>query len=156
MLNKEISPDLIISEGLSDPNLLDHFEPLSGLFREERIEPKDFYQDLLSLGRREKTQFILPLNFDLPTVVFRDQSFQQEHNGLLMPIDSMRQLGSEYNETVKEKLKKETKTAKALGAQNKVKRILWVSKKGKKLYGEVRKLRDMKEMFLCYWIKPVN
>ncbi len=107
VLRKEINPDLIISEGLSDPNVLDHFEPLSGLFRDERIDPKDFYQDLLSLGRREKTQFILPLNFDLPTVVFRNRSFQQEHNGLLIPLDAMRKLASEYNEVVKEQLKKE-------------------------------------------------
>jgi hypothetical protein len=107
LLKKEINPDLIISEGLSDPNLLDHFEPLSGLFRDERIDPKYFYQDLLSLGRREKTQFILPLNFDLPTIVYRSGSLKEEHSGLLIPLDSMRKQGSEYNEVVKEQLKKE-------------------------------------------------
>ena len=107
MLKKEIIPDLIIAEGLSDPNLLDRFEPVSSLFREDRIDSKGFYQDLLRLGRREKTQFVLPLNFDLPTVVFRSGSFQEKQNSLLMPLDSMKILGSEFNEVVKEQLKKE-------------------------------------------------
>ncbi len=107
MLNKEYNPDLIICPGLSDPKLLELFEPLSSLFSDGRIDSKAFYQDLLSLGRREKTQYILPLNFDLPTVVSQSGSFEHEASNLLISLDSMRKLASDYNETEKEQLRRE-------------------------------------------------
>jgi ABC-type glycerol-3-phosphate transport system substrate-binding protein len=107
LIKRETVPDLVISEGLSDPILLEQFQPLSGLFQESRIDPGAFYQDLLALGRREKTQFVLPLNFDLPAVVFRIESMQEENASLLISLDSMRDLGAEFNKLEKEQLKKE-------------------------------------------------
>jgi ABC-type glycerol-3-phosphate transport system substrate-binding protein len=107
MLSREDNPDLIICAGLSDPKLLELFEPLSSLLNDDRIDSKAFYQDLLSLGRREKTQYILPLNFDLPAVVSLRGSFEREDGNLLLALDSMRKLASEYNVIEKEQLRRE-------------------------------------------------
>jgi len=90
-------PDLLISTGLTDPSLLDTFQPLNRLFKETETDPEDFYQNLLLLGTREDKQHVLPLNFNLPVVVYLEGALTEEPPELLIPLDFMRSQSEAFN-----------------------------------------------------------
>jgi hypothetical protein len=90
-------PDLLISKGLSDPSTLGVFEPLNNLFRDNTVDPEDFYQDLLLLGTQEDKQHILPLNFNLPVVVFQEEALTKEPPELLISLEFMRSQSAAFN-----------------------------------------------------------
>ncbi len=97
LADKKSLPDLIIGEWLADPALTDMFEPLDALFEEKRIDADSFYADLLHLGRHDEKQYLLPLNFDLPAVVFRSEVRQGSANNLTLSLDTIRRMAADFN-----------------------------------------------------------
>jgi hypothetical protein len=90
-------PDIVIGRGLNDPHLREHFDSLDSLFDDGKIDPNGFYSQLLSLGRSGDTQRLLPLNFDLPVVVFKPEALREEVTGPLIQLDFIKRKAMEFN-----------------------------------------------------------
>ena len=107
--------DLILSAGLSSRSALQVLEPLDSLFKDEQLDRARFYQGLLKAGVYEEKQLLLPLSFNLPTMVFHRDSFDQAAQkdndpeslpNLVIPLDFINTQGAAFNQLVRSSFKR--------------------------------------------------
>ncbi len=96
-LERRTPPDLLIGSYLSCPSLLQQFEPLDDLFTDGPLDAAAFYSGLLDLGALEGRRYVLPISFNIPAVVFR-QDGEAGGPGLVLSLEEMRRGSVEYNE----------------------------------------------------------
>ena len=63
-------PDIVIGKALKNNTTRAHFLPLDFLFTERHLDPSRFYPSLLEAGKQDDKQYILPLSFNMPAVMF--------------------------------------------------------------------------------------
>ncbi len=91
------SPDLIISEYLTGNDTIKHFRPLDGLFFERKIPLRDFYPALLKLGNRSNRQYLLPIAFDLPILIYDNRFPGKENELFLLDLEEIRTIAKSFN-----------------------------------------------------------
>lgn len=64
------SADLIVSEFLNSPGVIELFTPLDTFLEEGNLDLSIFYSGLLELGQKEEELFLLPVSFNLPSLMF--------------------------------------------------------------------------------------
>jgi ABC-type glycerol-3-phosphate transport system substrate-binding protein len=69
-LQDELPPDLVIGPGLKNLKIPRYFRPVDYLFTERQLNQYAFYPQLLELGAINRRQYILPVSFNLPMVIF--------------------------------------------------------------------------------------
>lgn len=97
----EISPDLIIASFIAGKTDLNKFRPLDRLINERRINGSSFYPGLLSLGRHDKQQVLLPISFDLPAVMFDTSIPGEESSAFSLNLEKIRSLAAAFNQQEK-------------------------------------------------------
>ena len=90
-------PDLVISEYLSGSDTIKKFKPLDGLFFKRKIPLRDFYPGLLKLGKQENRQYLLPVSFDLPILLYDNRFPGKENELFLLNLMDIRALSKSYN-----------------------------------------------------------
>jgi len=103
-LQDKSDADLLVGTGLSDPSLFPYLSTLSRLFRDDRIQRTDFYEDLVVLGQQDEKTYALPLNFSLPAVVFKPQAVNENVPPLLMPLAELKRMAAAFNVEDQEQL----------------------------------------------------
>lgn len=63
-------PDLVIASALKTENIRKNFSPVEFVFGEHKLSRSIFYSKLLEYGTSKGTQYLLPVSFNLPTMVF--------------------------------------------------------------------------------------
>lgn len=66
----EITPDLIIGPWLKNSLTRKYFSPVDYLFTEKSIRKNQFYKKLLDYGSINEKQYLLPVSFNLPAMIF--------------------------------------------------------------------------------------
>lgn len=66
-------PDLVVGERISAAAAISRFGALDQIMGKGQIDPAAFYRELLSSGRHGGRQFLLPVSFDLPMILFHGQ-----------------------------------------------------------------------------------
>lgn len=89
-------PDLVISEYLTGSDTIKRFKPLDGLFFERKIPLRDFYPGLLKLGKRENRQYLLPVSFDLPILLYDNRFPGKENELFLLDLMDIRAISKSY------------------------------------------------------------
>ncbi|MDR1909460.1 MAG: hypothetical protein LBQ35_06060 [Spirochaetaceae bacterium] len=94
---EERGPDILVASWLKSASSRTLFRPLQSYFREGSLRADQFYRRLLSLGRIEEKQYLLPVSFNIPAV-----AFARENAGLLsgpftIGLEEIRTLGKTYN-----------------------------------------------------------
>ncbi|HDQ13983.1 MAG TPA: hypothetical protein ENN41_04115 [Sediminispirochaeta sp.] len=95
--SSECSPDLVIDSFLDSQRYSGKFASLESLFLEEKIQSSQFYPALLSRGRRENQQYLLPVSFDLPGLYFKAGVVEQGIPGYGISLDQLDELNREFN-----------------------------------------------------------
>jgi hypothetical protein len=90
-------PDLVAGARLDSVLSIGHFASIDRLISKGSINPASFYQEALSMGRREEKTFLLPLSFSLPIVVFRSEFSASLTDDYYIGVDEMRKLSGEFN-----------------------------------------------------------
>jgi ABC-type glycerol-3-phosphate transport system substrate-binding protein len=93
----EEPPDIVIAPGLKNSRTRAQFLPLNQLFTEKRIDPDDFYKNLLDNGTIGGKTYLLPVSFNLPAVIFdseREEIMPHEH---LISLEQIRQTARGFN-----------------------------------------------------------
>ena len=97
LLQEDLPPDVVISEGLTGRNILSRFYPLDKLFEKKNMSREAFYPGLLAMGQKDKRQMLMPLAFDLPLVMY-DSRIVGEENGLFsLNLEKIREIGGKFN-----------------------------------------------------------
>jgi hypothetical protein len=96
-LNARDTPDMVVASWLKSARSRTLFQPLDRFFRNHTLRADDFYLRLLSLGKIDRKQYLLPVSFNISAIVFA-----RENAGLLsdlftVGLEEIRTLGKNYN-----------------------------------------------------------
>lgn len=70
----EIQPDIVVGSWLMNSNVRKNFEPVDFFFKESKLSLLDFYNQLLEYGKMNNRQYLLPVSFNLPAMVFNKKN----------------------------------------------------------------------------------
>jgi ABC-type glycerol-3-phosphate transport system substrate-binding protein len=96
-LNGEISPDVVIGPWLRTEKTSRRFRPLDTIFDREHISSSVFYSQLLSAGQVNRTQYLLPVSFNLPAVIFSTDNQELIEDNYMLSLEQIRKTGAAYN-----------------------------------------------------------
>ena len=90
-------PDIVVGSWLKSAATRSHFAPLDGLFKGKKLKRDTFYPSLLALGSIDKKQYLLPVSFNLPSLIFSRSNGSRVTNPFVITLDEIKELGGEYN-----------------------------------------------------------
>lgn len=91
-------PALAAGYWLKNSRTRSDFLPVDKLFTDMKLNAKAFYPDLLKMGRVGARQVLIPLSFNLPTVIFSDPDQAQVKAGQTIDIEDMRRASLAFNQ----------------------------------------------------------
>jgi ABC-type glycerol-3-phosphate transport system substrate-binding protein len=96
-LEDRVPPDIVVTDRLACRQYLSRFHPLDDLFRRGGLRRASFYPGSLELGVADGRQRALPVNVELPAVVFRESPSTDLTNGIVLEYTDLRAKGAEFN-----------------------------------------------------------
>lgn len=93
----EFQPDLVIGSWLVNDQTKRHFEPLDYLFERKFISSQDFYTILLQAGRFSRRQYLLPVSFNLPAIIFSKENTTLVEDSYTLSLEQLKKAGAAYN-----------------------------------------------------------
>ena len=98
LANSGASPDLVVGSWLKNASTRVLFRPLDDLFKKDtRTLKNSFYPHLLALGNIEGKQYLLPVSFNIPALVFTRNNSYLLPNSFTVNLDEIKALGKAYN-----------------------------------------------------------
>ena len=82
-------PDIVIAGWLNSASVRNFFRPLDEFFEIHGLESSSFYSSLLSLGRFGDRQLLIPVSFNLPSIVFSRDLVNVSANPFIMELDEI-------------------------------------------------------------------
>ena len=103
---KEQKPDIVIGTMLKNDRTKRYFCNINSLFKEEEksdskhLNTDIFYKNVLDYGKIKKNQYLVPINFNLPAMIFASSSGQYipEDSPLEISLDQVRDIASAINQ----------------------------------------------------------
>ena len=95
--SKRGAPDLVAGSWLKSAETRAYFKPLNGYFKDKSLEKDSFYSRLLSMGNIDGKQYLLPVSFNAPMVIFAQDKAELLSNPFTIDFNEMKKLGKSYN-----------------------------------------------------------
>jgi ABC-type glycerol-3-phosphate transport system substrate-binding protein len=92
-----VYPDIVTGNWLKSASTRNLFKPLDYLFKDQLIQKDSFYPALLALGNIEGKQYLLPISFNLPALIFSRDNSQLISNPFTISLEEIKALGKAYN-----------------------------------------------------------
>ena len=89
--------DLIISDFLNSPETMELFSPLTDVYKDDAMDLSIFYSGLLDLGYIGEELFLLPISFNLPTVMFKKSIENEDIPSFYMNSEDMGNAAKNFN-----------------------------------------------------------
>ena len=93
----ETPPDIIIGSSLRNDKPYKNFKPLDYIFYNKILSSDVFYQQLFEAGQKNNVQFLLPVSFNLPAIVFSQKNKELVPDNYTLTLEQIRKTGSEFN-----------------------------------------------------------
>lgn len=100
----ELPPDIVIGSWLRNDTTIKQFRPLNYLFTERRINPAVFYPQLLAYGNVQNKQYLLPVSFNLPAMIFATKNTKLVTENHLLTPDQIRDMAAAFNKKNKSQI----------------------------------------------------
>ncbi len=97
LLHADVLPDIVIGPWLKGEQTRGKFAKLNRLLSDDKINPNSFYTSLLALGNIDGKQQLLPVCFNLPTIIFSAKQKNLVKNNFTLSLEEMRILSQNYN-----------------------------------------------------------
>ena len=94
----ELPPDIVIGSWLCTDKTSRQFKSLDYIFDRQTISSSMFYEQLLESGKVRKTQYLLPVSFNLPAVIFSNSNSSRVSENYTLTLDQIKSAGMNYNE----------------------------------------------------------
>ena len=94
----ELPPDIVIGSWLRTDKTNKQFKSLDYLFDRQTISSSMFYEQLLEAGKVRKTQYLLPVSFNLPAIIFANSNSEYISENYTLTLDQIKTAGMNYNE----------------------------------------------------------
>ncbi|MBR7064224.1 MAG: hypothetical protein IKI31_03670 [Treponema sp.] len=148
----EKAPDLVISSFLKTDRTKQFFKPINSIFNERDISQKSFYPHLLDAGKIKNTIYLLPVNFNLPVLIFSKENRSFVQTDYTLNLSEIKQAGMEFNQ----KNKQEVLTRIGFIPQHNQEFIYCASKLCKVNFAESKNLFSWNEENLKLFIKSFH
>lgn len=89
-------PDIVVGCWLKGAETRNNFINLNSLLKDEKIQPENFYQELLDLGKNDSAQLLLPVSFNLPAIIFKKGTVKPPDD-FTLSLDEMQKFSASYN-----------------------------------------------------------
>ncbi|MCL2441280.1 MAG: hypothetical protein FWD14_06030 [Treponema sp.] len=96
-LNRQNSPDLIIASWLKNSSTEKTFKSLNSLFGTKKLLRTLFYPRLLTAGRIERNQYLLPVSFNIPALIFSRDRELNLSNQFTIDFDEIKRFSKNFN-----------------------------------------------------------
>jgi len=96
-LKKQNRPDIIVASWLKSGSTSSKFKSLNNLFGTKKLSKNNFYPKILSIGKIDRTQYLLPVSFNIPALIFSKNKGQSLSNQFTVDFDEIKKLSKEYN-----------------------------------------------------------
>lgn len=93
----EPAPDIIIGSWLNTDSLKKNFKSLDYLFDRKLVSSNDFYPQLVEAGKTKRKQILLPVNFNLPAIIFDVNNKNLMPDNYTLSLEQIRETASAYN-----------------------------------------------------------
>lgn len=99
------APDIIAGSYLGYGMEKHLYSSLSGLFRSNLLQEESFYEDLLNSGKIGKTQYLIPVSFNLGTLVCDENNKELiDQNTTTISFDQIKSYSKKFNQKNKENI----------------------------------------------------
>lgn len=93
----EQAPDIVIGSWLKNSKIKKNFMTLDYMFSEQQLNPSIFYHELLSYGTAGDCQYLLPVSFNLPVVIFSKNNESLVTQNRTISTDEIQKTASTFN-----------------------------------------------------------
>lgn len=93
----ELKPDLIVGSWLRTDTPQKNFKSLDYLFDTKNLTSDIFYQQLLESGKSKRVQYLLPVSFNLPAIIFSTENKDLVTDSYTLTPEQIRQIAAGYN-----------------------------------------------------------
>ena len=90
-------PDIVAASWLKSVSLRASFKPLDSIFSKDGLARSSFYPRLLSLGSVDNRQYLLPVSFNIPAMIFARDFSQAPSNPFTIELEEIKEQGKAYN-----------------------------------------------------------
>jgi hypothetical protein len=90
-------PDIIVGSWLKNASTVAYFKTIDNLFGAKKLARSVFYSRLLSFGRIERNQYLLPVLFNAPAFIFAQRHEQEFSSPFTIGFDEVKTLSGAYN-----------------------------------------------------------
>lgn len=97
----ELAPDIIVGPWLKSDKIKNNFRSMDYLFDRRNLSSDVFYPQLLQAGKVKNTQYLLPVSFNLPTIIFAEENKELVSDNYILTQDQIRSIASQYNSVTK-------------------------------------------------------
>ena len=91
------NPDIVVGSWLKNTSTGTHFKSLDNLFGAKKLSRSVFYPRLLAVGRIDHNQYLLPVSFNVPALVFARGMEQELSNQFTIGFNEVKKLSADYN-----------------------------------------------------------
>ena len=95
--DNSLYPDIVAGSWLKSVSTRVFFKPLDSHFKNKALLESDFYPRLLAMGNIDGKQYLLPVSFNAPMVIFARNNGEQLSNPFTIGFNEMKKLGENYN-----------------------------------------------------------
>jgi len=93
-------PDIVAASWLRSASTGVIFRPVDSLFSRNGLDRASFYQPLLSLGAVGRRQYLLPVNFNVPAIVFPRELSEGHSNPFVIEMEELKERSRAHNAIV--------------------------------------------------------
>ena len=97
LTESEEFPDIVAANWLKSAQVRSFFTPLDNLFKKDGLKRSDFYPRLLSMGYMDKHQYLLPVSYNIPAIIFSRDFSQNTSNPFTIEMEEIKEKSKAYN-----------------------------------------------------------
>ena len=94
----EKSPDIVIGSFLRNSRIKKNFASVDRVFSRRGINPASMYGPLLEYGKVNGRQYLIPVSFNLPVMIFSSKNQDLVGDGMFLECDRIRDSGESFNQ----------------------------------------------------------
>jgi len=97
LIQHDDHPDIVIASWLNSASARPYFRRLDSVFRRDGLDRSSFYPRLLDLGNFDGRQFLLPVSYNIPAIVFARGSSQNSSSSFTIEMQEIKERGRVFN-----------------------------------------------------------
>jgi len=90
-------PDIVAASWLKSNSIRALFKPIDSILSKEELARASFYPKLLALGTVDNRQYLLPVSYNIPAMIFARDLSQTSSNPFTIEMEEIKERGKAFN-----------------------------------------------------------